>query len=128
MSQPDITLYTRGTPNGFKVSIVLDELAVPYLSRLISRRMYVHRYLRGRLLTSMGEKKLWFLELNPNGRVPALGQRVFESGAIRMYLVDKYDKEWKLSYEPGTPEYYEQLSWVMFHMSGVAVLHGWEVP
>lgn len=62
----------------------------------------------------------WFLEINPNGRIPALTDtftdgspiRLFESGSIMQYLVDRYDPEHKLSYPRGTREYYEVNSWV----------------
>lgn len=69
----------------------------------------------------------WFLKINPNGRIPALmdgSQRVFESGAIMMYLADKYDTDRKISYAPGTPQYIEQLSWLMFQMGGLGPMQG----
>lgn len=67
------------------------------------------------------EQKLpWFLDINPNGRIPALTdtwpsgkeQRVFESGAILEYLVERYDTDNKFSYPKGSPEYWEVKSWV----------------
>jgi glutathione S-transferase len=69
----------------------------------------------------------WYLKINPNGRIPALldsDQRVFESGAIMLYLADKYDPGRKISYAHGTPEYVEQLSWLMFQMGGVGPMMG----
>ena len=51
-------------------------------------------------------------------------QRVFESGSIMLYLVDKYDTERKISYAPGTPEYIEQVSWLMFQMGGLGPMQG----
>lgn len=63
----------------------------------------------------------WFLEINPNGRIPAIsdksfdggkGINVFESGSILQYLVDTYDREHKISYPHGTREYWETLQWV----------------
>lgn len=69
----------------------------------------------------------WYLKINPNGRIPALldgSQRVFESGAIMLYLTDKYDTDRKISYAPGTPQYIEQLSWLMFQMSGLGPMQG----
>jgi glutathione S-transferase len=67
-----------------------------------------------------GKQEPWFLEINPNGRIPALTDtftdgkpiRVFESGAILQYLVDRYDKEHKFSYPPGSREHWEMTSWV----------------
>lgn len=49
---------------------------------------------------------------------------MFESGAILLYLTDKYDKERKISYPPGTPEYYEQLGWIMWQMGGLGPMQG----
>ncbi|KAK7749797.1 Glutathione S-transferase 2 [Cytospora paraplurivora] len=71
-------------------------------------------------LSKNTQKEEWFLKINPNGRIPALTDkhtdgstiRVFESGAILQYLVDKYDTEHKVSYPFGTKEYYETNSWV----------------
>jgi glutathione S-transferase len=59
------------------------------------------------------QKEPWFIEINPNGRIPALKDgdlRVFESGAIMLYLTDMYDKEKSFSYQSGTDEYYEMVS------------------
>lgn len=56
-----ITLYTAGTPNGWKVSVVLEELGIPY---------NVHRL----LLSKQEQKEEWFLKINPNGRIPAIGE------------------------------------------------------
>jgi glutathione S-transferase len=61
------------------------------------------------------QKEPWFLEINPNGRIPALTDtfsdgekiRLFESGSIQQYLVDQYDKDYKISYPRGTREFYE---------------------
>lgn len=62
----------------------------------------------------------WFLEINPNGRIPALTDtftdgapiRLFESGSIMQYLVDRYDTEHKVSYPHGSREYWEVNNWV----------------
>lgn len=51
-------------------------------------------------------------------------QRVFESGSIMLYLVDKYDTERKISYAPGTSEHIEQISWLMFQMGGIGPMQG----
>ena len=55
-----ITLYTSGTPNGWKASILLEELQIPYKVHAIS-------------LSKMEQKEDWFVKINPNGRIPALG-------------------------------------------------------
>lgn len=66
------------------------------------------------------QKEPWFLEINPNGRIPAITDkwtdgkdiRIFESGAILQYLTERYDKDYKVSYPRDTPEYWEMTSWV----------------
>lgn len=60
------------------------------------------------------------MEINPNGRIPALTDtftdgssiRLFESGSIMQYLVDRYDTEHRVSYPRGTKEYYEVNNWL----------------
>lgn len=67
------------------------------------------------------------MKINPNGRIPALvdgSQRVFESCSIMLYLADKYDTDRKISYAPGTPEYTEQVSWLMFQVGGIGPMQG----
>jgi glutathione S-transferase len=119
-STPDITLYTDQTPNGVKVSILLEELGLPYKVVAID-------------IMKNTQKEPWFLEINPNGRIPAItdasfdggkGIHVMESGSILQYLVDQYDKEHKLSYPHGTREYYEVLQWVFFQNAGVGPMQG----
>jgi len=110
----DITLYTFSTPNGTKASITLEELCLPYKTVAVN-------------LAKMEQKQDWYLKINPNGAIPAIldgSQRVFESGAIILYLAQKYDAEGKISYAPGTPEYTEQLSWLMFHAGGLGPMEG----
>jgi len=77
-----IELLTATTPNGYKVSIFLEELGLPYKSRHIQ-------------LGEKEQKQDWFLRLNPNGRIPVIIDHdnddltVFESGAILVYLAEK---------------------------------------
>lgn len=77
-----IDLYTWTTPNGYKVSIALEELGLPYRAHAID-------------LGKRVQKQPWFLAINPNGRIPAIIDRdeddfaVFESGAILIYLAEK---------------------------------------
>jgi len=77
-----IDLYTWTTPNGYKVSIALEELGLPYRAHAID-------------LGKQVQKQPWFLAINPNGRIPAIIDRdeddfaVFESGAILIYLAEK---------------------------------------
>ncbi|KAL4860533.1 hypothetical protein BDV12DRAFT_191653 [Aspergillus spectabilis] len=100
MTAPDITLYTDNTPNGAKAPILLEELGLPYKLEHISN-------------SSGQQKEEWYLKINPNGQIPAITdgkQRVFDSGAILLYLTHKYDPEGRASYALGTQEYFEQLT------------------
>src|SRR5688572_26498017 len=77
-----IELFTAATPNGWKISIALEELALPYTLRHLQ-------------LGKKEQKEEWYLKINPNGRIPAIidhdndGFAVFESGAILIYLAEK---------------------------------------
>ena len=74
----------------------------------------------------------WFLEINPNGRIPALtdtfsdGQqiRLFESGSILQYLADQYDPDHKISFPKGSREHYEMNNWLFFQNAGVGPMQG----
>jgi glutathione S-transferase len=106
-SRPNIHLYTGQTPNGIKISITLEELGLPYEVTAVD-------------ISKNTQKEPWFLEINPNGRIPALTDTfkdgkiisLGESGAIQQYLVDEYDTEYKISYPKGTRDYYEMIYWV----------------
>ncbi|KAJ9620542.1 Glutathione S-transferase 2 [Taxawa tesnikishii (nom. ined.)] len=116
---PNITLYTGQSPNGNKISITLEELGLPYKVRQIDMK-------------SSEQKRPWFLEINPNGRIPAITDtlpdgkeiRIFESGSIMQYLVAEYDKDYKISFPPGTQEYYEMNSWLFFLNAGIGPMQG----
>ncbi|KAL1882690.1 hypothetical protein VTK73DRAFT_1602 [Phialemonium thermophilum] len=115
----DIHLYTAGTPNGIKVSMLLEELGLEYKVTAID-------------LSKNTQKEPWFLEINPNGRIPALTDtftdgkqiRLFESGAILQYLVDRYDTDHKVSYPFGSREYYETNCWLFWQMGGLGPMQG----
>ena len=116
----NIHLYTAQTPNGVKISITLEELGLPYT---------VHKVDLGK----NEQKTSNFLEINPNGRIPAITDtftdgktiRLFESGSIMQYLVEKYDQEdHKISYPLGTREHYEVNSFLFFQHGGVGPMQG----
>ena len=108
-----IDLYTAPTPNGWKASIMLEEIELPYEVKIVS-------------LDKLDQKEPWFLEINPNGRIPAIVDRdaddfaVFESGAILLYLAEKTGK-----LLPRNPrERSRVIQWLMFQMGGVGPMQG----
>jgi GST-like protein len=108
-----IDLYTAATPNGYKVSIALEELGLPY---------EVHAF----NLSEGTQKEPWFLKINPNGRIPAIVDRdaedfaVFESGAILIYLAEKTGR-----LMPADPKGRSRvLQWLMFQMGGLGPMMG----
>jgi GST-like protein len=108
-----IDLYTAATPNGWKVSITLEELGLPYALHVLD-------------LAAGDQKQPWFTAINPNGRIPAIVDRdngdfpVFESGAIMIYLAEKAGKLLP-SDEKGRSR---AIQWLMFQMGGVGPMMG----
>ena len=80
-----IDFFTAGTPNGYKVSIMLEECGLPYTVHIMN-------------LTALDQKQPSYTCINPNGRIPAIVDHdegdfaVFESGAILIYLAEKLGK------------------------------------
>jgi GST-like protein len=114
--QPMIDLYSWGTPNGRKVSIMLEEVGLPYA---------VHKVDIGK-----GDQfKPEFVAINPNSKIPAIVDSdgpdgkpisVFESGAILIYLAEKTGKLLPTAPRPRS----EVLQWLMFQMGGVGPMFG----
>jgi len=108
-----IDLYSSPTPNGYKVSILLEELELPYALHAID-------------LSSGAQKEPWFTAINPNGRIPAIVDRadgdfpVFESGAIMLYLAEKAGKLIPAD-EKGRSRV---VQWLMFQMGGLGPMMG----
>lgn len=116
-THPDrIQLYSLPTPNGVKVSIMLEETGLPYEAHLVS-------------FQTNDQLTPEFVSLNPNNRIPAIidpdgpgGQPLplFESGAILVYLAEKTGK-----FLPADPvQRYTTLQWLMFQMGGVGPMFG----
>lgn len=114
---PDrIQLYSLPTPNGVKVSILLEELGLPYEPHRVS-------------FDSQDQFSPEFLSLSPNNKIPAIldpngpdGKplALFESGAILVYLASKTGQ-----FIPAdTAGRYETLQWVMFQMGGIGPMFG----
>ncbi|MES2642123.1 MAG: glutathione S-transferase N-terminal domain-containing protein [Myxococcota bacterium] len=108
-----IDLYTSPTPNGWKASIALEELGLPYTVRAID-------------LSAMEQKRPEFLAINPNGRIPAIVDHdnedfaVFESGAILLYLAEKTGRLMPTD----TKGRSVVTQWLMFQMGGVGPMMG----
>ncbi|KAI1660539.1 glutathione S-transferase [Daldinia decipiens] len=111
--KPIILWGHNSGPNPLKIHIILEELDIPFEHKII-------------VWEEM--KKEPFININPNGRVPAIedpntGITLWESGAIIEYIIDNYDKEHKLSY--GTsPEKYLIQQWIAFQISGQGPYYG----
>ncbi|MGB3538479.1 MAG: glutathione S-transferase N-terminal domain-containing protein [Mesorhizobium sp.] len=114
---PDLLqLYSATTPNGVKVSIMLEELGMPYEAHYID----------------IGKDETWtpeFLSLNPNGKIPSIidpngpdGKplALFESGAILLYLAEKTGK--LIPADAGLR--YETIQWVFFQMAAIGPIFG----
>lgn len=107
-----IDLYTWGTPNGRKISIALEEMALPYRVFPID-------------IGKDEQFKPEFLAISPNNKIPAIvdqdtGSSVFESGAILMYLGDKTGKLY-----PAAPEKRIRIhEWLMWQMSSIGPFLG----
>lgn len=115
MTEP-IALYYWPTPNGWKVSIMLEEAEIPYNVIPVN-------------ISAGDQFKPEFLEISPNNKMPAIvdpdgpdGQAIalFESGAILLYLADKTGR-----FIPTNPrDRYTVVQWLMFQMGGVGPMLG----
>jgi len=109
-----IKVYGAAGPNPPKVALVLRELDIP--CEILS--------------TGFAElKQPEFLAINPNGRIPAMYDpntdiTLWESGAILEYIIERYDKDQKLSFAPGSKESYLAKQWLFFQVSGQGPYYG----
>jgi GST-like protein len=111
-----IQLYSLPTPNGVKVSIMLEETALPYEPQRVS-------------FDANDQKSAEFLSLNPNGKIPAIIDphgpgnaplALFESGAILIYLAEKSGQ----FIPQDAARRYQTLQWLMFQMAGIGPMFG----
>ncbi len=107
-----IDLYTWHTPNGRKVSILLEELGVDYEVHALD-------------IGSGDQKRSSFLEISPNGKIPAIidresGTHLMESGAILLYLGEKHER-----FIPATSQArWKMTEWLMWQMAGFGPMLG----
>jgi len=108
-----IELFTAPTPNGWKASITLEELALPYKVRRID-------------FDKREQKEPWYLKINPNGRIPTIvdhdngGFAVFESGALMIYLAEKAGKLLPTDLKGRSLV----IQWLMFQMGNLGPMMG----
>lgn len=112
---PTIRLYTDSSPNGFKITIALEELGLPYALHHVRIDEGEHRQAE-------------FLRLNPHGRIPVLvdeaeGITLFESAAILLYLAEKTGR----LLPPAPRARWQALQWLVFHAASVGPLIGQRV-
>lgn len=101
-------------PNPLKTSFILSELDIPYENEFVDL---------AKLKTPEYEV------INPNGRLPAIHDpntdiTIWESGAILEYILDTYDQEHKLSFAPGTKEFYHARQWLYYQVTGQGLYYG----
>jgi len=104
------TLYTAPTPNGWKISIALEEMGLPYEVKVVD-------------FATNEQKSPWYVKLNPNGRIPTLlddGFALFESGAILIYLAEKTGRFLPHDVQGRS----RVIQWLMFQMSAVGPMMG----
>jgi GSH-dependent disulfide-bond oxidoreductase len=111
-----LQLYSLPTPNGVKVSILLEETGLPYEAHLVR-------------FDAQDQKSAEFLSLNPNNKIPAIIDphgpggtplALWESGAILVYLAEKTGR-----FMPTDPAgRYSALQWLMFQMAGIGPMFG----
>ena len=108
-----IELYTAPTPNGYKASIALEEMGIPYEVHTVDLR-------------EGEQKRPEYLRICPNGRIPAIvdteedNLAVFESGAVMIYLAEKCGKFLPTDRRGRS----RVIQWLMFQMGGVGPMMG----
>jgi GST-like protein len=108
-----IDLYTASTPNGWKASVTLEELELPYEVHALN-------------LGNGDQHQESFLKINPNGRIPAIVDRdeddfaVFETGAIMIYLAEKTGRLLPTDAKGRS----RVIQWLMFQMGGIGPMMG----
>lgn len=113
LEAPFTKLFATKTANGLKVILLLELLHFNYVYRETEYKNET--------------KEEWYLKINPAGKIPVVEDvdedgkafTLAESGAVLLYLAEKYDLEHKFSYAAGTPEHYKEIEFLFFHASGL---------
>ncbi|KAH6679982.1 glutathione S-transferase II [Plectosphaerella plurivora] len=121
IAKEGIELLTWSTPNGYKASIVLEELKEAYGLDYTFQPIDIHKNV---------QKEPWFTAINPNGRIPAIVDHdngdlaVFEGNAILSYLTRRYDTENRISFAITDDDYTRAESWVGWQHGGIGPMQG----
>ncbi|KAK2011999.1 glutathione S-transferase II [Colletotrichum eremochloae] len=121
IAKKGIELLTFGTPNGYKASIVLEELKEAYGLPFVVQEINIMQNI---------QKEPWFTALNPNGRIPVIVDHdneklaVFEGNAILSYLTRKYDTEHKISFAISDNDYTRAEAWIGWQHGGLGPMQG----
>ncbi|KAI0887995.1 glutathione S-transferase [Annulohypoxylon maeteangense] len=121
IAKSGIELLTFGTPNGHKVSIILEELKAAYGKEYTWQSINIMKNT---------QKEPWFTAINPNGRIPAIVDHdrndfaVFEGLPILTYLTRHYDPENKFSFPVESDDYSVAEQWMAWQHGGVGPMQG----
>jgi len=121
IAKEGIELLTFGTPNGHKVSILLEELKKHY------GKTYTYQSIN---ISQNIQKEPWFTVFSPNGRIPAIVDHdrqdfsVFEGAAILLYLTRHYDPSHEFSFPADSDDHSRAEQWIAFQHGGVGPMQG----
>ncbi|OBR03422.1 putative Glutathione s-transferase [Colletotrichum higginsianum IMI 349063] len=121
IAKKGIELLTFGTPNGYKASIILEELKEAYGLPFVVQSVNIMQNI---------QKEPWFTALNPNGRIPVIVDHdneqlaVFEGSAILSYLTRRYDTEHRFSFPASDNDYTRAETWIGWQHGGLGPMQG----
>jgi len=121
IAKSGIELLTWNTPNGYKASIILEELKEAYGLEYSWQAINISKNT---------QKEPWYIAVNPNGRIPAIVDHnrgdvaIFEGNAILGYLARRYDPDHRLSFPVDSDEYDQSEAWIGWQHGGVGPMQG----
>ncbi|KAK7747329.1 hypothetical protein SLS53_001582 [Cytospora paraplurivora] len=124
IAKEGIELFTLGTPNGYKISILLEELKEAYGDKAPKVTYQTIDISKGT------QKEEWFIKINPNGRIPAIIDHdrndfaVFEGASILSYLTKHYDPENKVSFPYESDNHSVAEQWISWQHGGIGPMQG----